>query len=123
MCTSEEIMSTQGRPKGGKTGLKKMSAREKPKTALKVSASTDGFRSAGVSEDSAAMQTPIQGVSSEEKYRLIAEAAYFRSEKRSFAPGYELEDWLTAESEIETKISGTGSSEGGQSNAGTRPRR
>ncbi len=32
--------------------------------------------------------------------RMIAEAAYYRAEKRSFAPGFELEDWLAAEREI-----------------------
>jgi hypothetical protein len=31
---------------------------------------------------------------------LIAERAYFRAEKRGFAPGHELEDWLEAEREI-----------------------
>ncbi|MCU0735001.1 MAG: DUF2934 domain-containing protein [Methylotetracoccus sp.] len=32
--------------------------------------------------------------------RAIALAAYSRAEKRGFAPGYELSDWLAAESEI-----------------------
>jgi len=31
---------------------------------------------------------------------MIAERAYFRSEQRGFAPGYEIEDWLAAEAEI-----------------------
>lgn len=31
---------------------------------------------------------------------MIAEAAYFRAEKRGFAPGHEFDDWLTAEQEI-----------------------
>ena len=31
---------------------------------------------------------------------MIAEAAYFRAEKRGFAPGYEIADWLEAEEEI-----------------------
>jgi hypothetical protein len=31
---------------------------------------------------------------------MIAERAYYRAEKRGFAPGYELEDWLAAEREI-----------------------
>lgn len=31
----------------------------------------------------------------------VAEAAYYRAEKRAFAPGKELEDWLEAEKEIE----------------------
>jgi hypothetical protein len=32
---------------------------------------------------------------------LVAVAAYYRAEKRGFAPGRELEDWLEAEAEIE----------------------
>ncbi len=31
---------------------------------------------------------------------LIAERAYFRAERRGFAPGHELEDWLAAEAEV-----------------------
>jgi hypothetical protein len=32
---------------------------------------------------------------------MIAEAAYYLAQRRGFAPGSELEDWLAAESEIE----------------------
>lgn len=32
---------------------------------------------------------------------MIAEAAYYRAEKRGFEPGKELEDWLEAEKEID----------------------
>jgi hypothetical protein len=31
---------------------------------------------------------------------MIAEAAYYRAEKRNFSPGYELRDWLEARKEI-----------------------
>ena len=31
---------------------------------------------------------------------MIAEAAYYRAERRGFAPGHELEDWLQAEAEL-----------------------
>jgi hypothetical protein len=31
---------------------------------------------------------------------MIAEAAYYKAEKRGFRPGYELRDWLEAKSEI-----------------------
>jgi hypothetical protein len=34
---------------------------------------------------------------------LIAEAAYFRSLHRGFQPGYEIEDWLAAEAEIDQR--------------------
>ena len=36
-----------------------------------------------------------------ERQRLVAERAYFRAEKRGFAPGGELQDWFEAEAEIE----------------------
>lgn len=36
----------------------------------------------------------------------IAEAAYLRAERRGFHPGYELEDWLAAEREIDAELSG-----------------
>jgi len=35
-----------------------------------------------------------------ELYSWIAEAAYYRAEKRGFTPGGELQDWLDAEAEI-----------------------
>jgi hypothetical protein len=31
---------------------------------------------------------------------LVAESAYFKAERRGFAPGHELEDWLAAEREL-----------------------
>jgi hypothetical protein len=39
--------------------------------------------------------------SDEERQKLIAKAAYFRAERRNFAPGHELEDWLAAENEVD----------------------
>ena len=35
---------------------------------------------------------------------MIREAAYFRAEHRSFAPGRELEDWFAAEREIDAVL-------------------
>jgi len=35
-----------------------------------------------------------------ERLRMIEMAAYFRAERRGFAPGHEYEDWLAAEAEI-----------------------
>ncbi|MCK6488177.1 MAG: DUF2934 domain-containing protein [Planctomycetes bacterium] len=34
---------------------------------------------------------------------MVAEAAYYRAEKRGFAPGNDLQDWVEAESEIASK--------------------
>nr|WP_298719981.1 DUF2934 domain-containing protein [uncultured Steroidobacter sp.] len=38
---------------------------------------------------------------SESREARIAEAAYWRAERRGFTPGYELDDWLDAEKEID----------------------
>jgi hypothetical protein len=55
---------------------------------------------------------PIQ-VSEDDRRALIAESAYLRAEKRGFAPGYENEDWLAAELEIDAllKVTHGGSSQ------------
>lgn len=42
--------------------------------------------------------------SPEERQRLIATAAYYRAERRGFAPGCELEDWCAAEAEIDQRL-------------------
>lgn len=45
-----------------------------------------------------------QFVDPRQRTALIAEAAYFRAEKRGFAPGHETEDWLAAEAEVDQKL-------------------
>jgi hypothetical protein len=40
----------------------------------------------------------------EERAALIAEAAYYRAEERGFAPGHEIEDWLAAENEVDSRL-------------------
>ena len=37
----------------------------------------------------------------EDRQRLIAVAAYYRAERRGFAPGCEMDDWIEAEAEIQ----------------------
>lgn len=41
----------------------------------------------------------------QERAAMIAVAAYYRAEKRGFAPGAELEDWLDAEVEVARLLS------------------
>ncbi len=38
------------------------------------------------------------------RHQMIAQAAYFRAQRRGFEPGHELEDWLAAEAEVDTGI-------------------
>ncbi|HEX3836664.1 MAG TPA: DUF2934 domain-containing protein [Steroidobacteraceae bacterium] len=39
-------------------------------------------------------------VTAEERQQWIATAAYFRAQRRGFAPGQEASDWLEAETEV-----------------------
>jgi hypothetical protein len=45
------------------------------------------------------------GVSADARRAMIAESAYLRSERRGFTPGFEEEDWLAAEKEIDALLS------------------
>lgn len=81
---------------------KQKPATENAEARLKDILEPEGSRNRGPCGESAGISS--KGVSNEERYQLIAEAAYYRSEKRSFAPGYELEDWLAAEAEIEKTV-------------------
>jgi hypothetical protein len=46
------------------------------------------------------------GVSAQDRQRMIADAAYYRAQARGFEPGYELEDWLQAEADIDCTLEG-----------------
>lgn len=43
-----------------------------------------------------------------DRAKRIAIAAYLRAERRGFAPGHELDDWLAAEREIDATDAGIG---------------
>jgi hypothetical protein len=71
-----------------------------PQVAPQVARSSKSTKSARAkSPDTTA---PI--INPEYRRALIAEAAYLRAERRHFAPGYEVDDWLNAESEVDTRL-------------------
>ena len=43
-------------------------------------------------------------IAPEERIRMIAEAAYYRAERRGFATGGGMDDWVRAETEIDRLI-------------------
>ncbi len=43
-------------------------------------------------------------VAPEQRRAMIAEAAYYRAERRGFEPGYEIDDWCSAERDIERAL-------------------
>jgi hypothetical protein len=47
---------------------------------------------------------PVERVSAAERRNMIARAAYFRAERRNFAPGQELQDWVAAETEVDREL-------------------
>ena len=110
------------RPKSSKNNPKKKFPGANLETGMTSIAEAGSSTTGSIFEDPGATSFSITEVSNEERYRLIAESAYFRSEKRSFAPGYELEDWLAAEAELETRLQRIGLSSGSQRNADKRPR-
>jgi hypothetical protein len=46
-------------------------------------------------------------LSAQDRVQMIESAAYFLAERRGFTPGRAIEDWLVAESEIDTLIAAT----------------
>lgn len=49
----------------------------------------------------ASARKPATEINPEVRYRMIAEAAYLRAEQRGFNGGDPLDDWLTAEREVD----------------------
>lgn len=43
-------------------------------------------------------------ISPEQRHAMIAEAAYYRAQRRGFAAGRELQDWLAAEADIDRTL-------------------
>jgi hypothetical protein len=55
---------------------------------------------------------PSPSIGPEERFGQIAQAAYFRAERRGFQPGFALEDWLSAEREVEGLLQSPGRTQG-----------
>ncbi len=49
--------------------------------------------------------SPPMVASQSERRAMIERAAYLRAERRYFETGHELDDWLTAEAEVDSRLS------------------
>ncbi len=86
---------------------RKKASGNQPRTKRKVSGTTKVDSSAshdthGQIEGS--NKTPITNsffASDEERHRKIEELAYLKAEQRGFVSGYEVQDWLDAEKEVD----------------------
>ena len=86
-------VSTKEAP--AKKEVKKTSVAAKETTAKKV---------AKKSTSTSKPQTQSISITSEERTKMIAIAAYHKAENRGFAPGGELQDWAEAEQEIDVLL-------------------
>ncbi len=71
-----------------------------PREAL-LPAPAEARPATGAEPKPAAPTSAPRMMSAEERYRAIAHQAYLRAERRGFAPGHEMEDWLAAEADVD----------------------
>ena len=62
------------------------------------------WRSGDHDHAAASKTTRKSTVAPEERYKMIAAAAYLRAERRGFASGHALDDWIAAEAEIDAML-------------------
>jgi Protein of unknown function (DUF2934) len=65
----------------------------------------------------------VAGMTAQRRREMVAVAAYYRAERRGFAPGGAVQDWLEAEREIDrilTRMSGLGTTWQGLERLGLR---
>jgi len=85
------------------TETKKSPKKSPSRAATTRSSTTKSASAAKASEKPAAKTAAKQPVTPLERWRMIAEAAYYRAEKRGFFGGNPMEDWEAAEQEIDAK--------------------
>jgi hypothetical protein len=71
-----------------------------------VASKTSKRKVARSSAKSSRQDTSSINITPEDRWKLIAVAAYHKAERRGFAPGGELQDWIDAEQEIDRLMSG-----------------
>lgn len=49
-------------------------------------------------------RTPANKMNPEQRWRMVAEAAYYKAEKRGFQGGDSARDWIEAEAEIDAQL-------------------
>ena len=82
--------TTTKKPASKKTAAKKSTKKSTAKKSTKASKHTP---------------SPLS-ITAEERYKMVAVAAYHKAEQRGFAPGNEMQDWVDAEKEIDALLYG-----------------
>jgi hypothetical protein len=96
--------------------VKKKSATKKSAPAAKVAAQpavkkavakkkTAVKKKAVPKKAAVAKKTPaVTYINNQQRYQMVAEAAYLLSEKQGFEPGRDMDNWLLAELQIEAEM-------------------
>lgn len=95
--SSVRTTATTSRPDGQLPGDKRPDDRQATSNAQASATSA-----ANEARDASRPTMPV--TNPDTRAQMIAEAAYYLSEQRGFAPGHEVEDWLAAEQQIDTRI-------------------
>lgn len=100
MADQPKDRSRKTRPK--KTGSQAKASKGAGKRA--ISAATSEAPTPAKAETVIAKPEARQTVTPEERWNMIAKAAYYRAEKRGFVGGDPAEDWTAAEAEIDAQL-------------------
>lgn len=96
--------SAASKPAPEKMGIAKKTVAKKaaPKAGSTKAVAEKSAPKRPTSRTAAKPQSGGNGITAEERHRMICNAAYFRAERRGFANGDPQQDWLEAEQEIES---------------------
>ena len=94
---------SKDKPETKKTAKKVAKKKVAKKTAKKKVAKKKVAKKRAASVKKKSISKAL-GISMEERWRMIATAAYYKAEARGFKPGKEVHDWLEAEAEINALI-------------------
>lgn len=106
--------TTTKKPATKKTAEKKVAKKKTaaPKKTAAAKKTTSSKKSSTAKKATAKKTAKNEQTSSklnitpEERWKMVAVAAYHRAEKRSFASGHELQDWTEAEKEVDKLLLG-----------------
>ncbi len=90
-----------------KPSTRKSTTPKKPAAKKATPRKATPTKAAATSTSTSKTTTSPVNISPEERWRMIAVAAYHRAEKRGFDPGHEVEDWLQAEKEVSAALHAT----------------
>lgn len=102
--TTRQTAKGNGKPDDKSPATKRKAATGSLAAAAQTAGRKRSVREAQQQQRTDTSQTGlIAAHDAEQRYRMVAEAAYRRAQLRNFAPGHELDDWLDAEAEIDRR--------------------